>query len=95
MVEHFCQLLHAPLMRHGHAFARHFSPHEPFNRRSDLPKRELWHIITLVCGCGAAVAHLLPKQVVVGSNPITRSEFNKPFVRQDAGLVCSYPPDKE
>jgi hypothetical protein len=42
------------------------------------------------CGCSSGVEHLLPKQRVVGPNPITRSSFENrgfpegetPFLRQ-------------
>jgi hypothetical protein len=37
-----------------------------------------------VRGCSAMVAHLLPKQVVVGSNPITRLE--KALITGDEGF---------
>ncbi len=37
-----------------------------------LTFRPVWSIIIDRCGCDAAVAYLLPKQAVVGSNPITR-----------------------
>jgi hypothetical protein len=40
-------------------------------------------LIILECGCDAVVAYLLPKQTVVGSNPITR------FVRES--LLIPYP----
>ena len=32
-------------------------------------------MVVTLSGCSAVVAHLLPKQSVVGSNPITRSFF--------------------
>ncbi len=36
-------------------------------------------LIVLECGCDAVVAYLLPKQTVVGSNPITRSNQKQPL----------------
>ena len=35
-------------------------------------------IMAVSCGCDAVVAYLLPKQTVVGSNPITRSTEGAP-----------------
>jgi hypothetical protein len=38
-------------------------------------------------GCDAVVAYLLPKQTVVGSNPITRSKWKQPL-GQSSGRLC-------
>jgi hypothetical protein len=38
----------------------------------------LGYNLAQMCGCDAVVAYLLPKQTVVGSNPITRSIQKRP-----------------